>query len=1074
MPCLSLSNGNFSIVQFSTANANVGSVTVTRTATQITIAHTSYSSSLVLNGRFESHVYAAGTRVALLRFIDGAPGSSQRTTFIVDFTVPGNTPGLVQVHEQGNQLNAIARPQLELSPGNASLIFVWSSSGQPNEAQRFTIARSDNGQVVLNGPLVVSGLNGNIGASITAANLIIDHFNQNSNDQTTGPRPTGLCNIVDNNPQFGEAVLGAANAALATVTRAVTIRNDGLDCLTITAIANSAPYSVTAASLAMLPKVLDPGQEFDVDILFAPTAVSNNIDRTLVVTTNPANGDTAIDCEGSARMAVAQISTSTNSLAFGTLVHPGTDTKNYTVSNTGEIALSITIAAAPGGSDFGWAPIVAPGLALAVGASTPARPVTFTTAGDLTSTPRTITVVPSTGASRTINCTGAGCIPNAAITVPPAAPLTYGTLERGFRTVRFVTITNTGDDDLTFTARIAPGAVPAQAANFGLVLPENDITDAPSQRAYSVLPDHRCGPGATGLKTVEVAASFFADGANGIYSADLIIEGHNATNQPAAMTWTFPLSGEIIDPVPVDIALVLDRSGSMNDVAWSRNKMEAALSGAKLLVQMLRDGTGDRCAVIGFNSLPVAHQPIVLAGPNRAALLATLAPPTFVPGGSTNVAGGAIVAAEQLALAHPDNPPVLKKAMVVLTDGQENNCFQIGGAGTWYSITGRDSNENMRRPDGTPQDTDPWPAPVGGTKVYAIGLGAAGQVDDTALTLLASTTGASYQGAEDLSGKNYFRLEKYFTQIFMETAGLAQISDPFFTILPGEKHPHDFDILPGDVNAMVVIYDEPGQRLPFHVVSPKGEIISGNSLPPGFSLRFRSTPTARFAEFFFPNKDPGRYVGRWTVWVEHAGYVCDGEVGSDKDKGHDKDSGHGFLPRKCHGTKDPVDYGIAIGAGSNLRMQPYVEPGVKYVGDTIRLNAEVAEAGLPVKNANVKVQITAPNGQSYSVQLKDDGQNQDGQPHDGDYGGLFTQTYMAGNYQMTFTADGVQGIRPYHREAHRTKAVLDPRRPPGGSDDGGGGSHGGGDGGGDCCRKLLRALSRQERLLIALLKDQKN
>ena len=197
--------------------------------------------------------------------------------------------------------------------------------------------------------------------------------------------------------------------------------------------------------------------------------------------------------------------------------------------------------------------------------------------------------------------------------------------------------------------------------------------------------------------------------------------------------------------MPVDIALVLDRSGSMNDPAWSRNKMEAALTGAQLLVQMLRDTAEDRCAVIGFNEQPVAHQPIVIAGPNRAALLQTLGPPTFVPGGATNIAGGAIVGAEQLAVAHPSNPPGLKKAMVVLTDGMENRCLQIGGAGPFFSITGRDANDGMQRPDGTAQDTDPWPPP-GGVKVYAIGLGQAGDVDGAALTLLASTTGGKLSG----------------------------------------------------------------------------------------------------------------------------------------------------------------------------------------------------------------------------------------------------------------------------------------------------------------------------------------
>jgi len=73
---------------------------------------------------------------------------------------------------------------------------------------------------------------------------------------------------------------------------------------------------------------------------------------------------------------------------------------------------------------------------------------------------------------------------------------------------------------------------------------------------------------------------------------------------------------------------------------------------------------------------------------------------------------------------------------------------------------------------------------------------------------------------------------------------------------------------------MVVTYDVPGHRLPFHVESPKGELISGTSLPPGFGVRFRSTPTARFVEITFPAKEPQRYAGRWRVIVEHGGFTC--------------------------------------------------------------------------------------------------------------------------------------------------------------------------------------------------------
>ena len=322
--------------------------------------------------------------------------------------------------------------------------------------------------------------------------------------------------------------------------------------------------------------------------------------------------------------------------------------------------------------------------------------------------------------------------------------------------------------------------------------------------------------------------------------------------------------------------------------------------------------------------------------------------------------------------------------------------------------------------------TDQWPPPAG-TKVYAIGLGAPTDIDAAALDQLSSATGASYEGAEDLTGKSWFLLEKYFTQIFMETAGLQQIEDPFYTINPGDKHFHEFDIFPGDVNCMVVTYDVPGHRLPFHVESPKGELISGTSLPPGFGVRFRSTPTARFVEITFPAKEPKRYAGRWRVIVEHGGFTCSGDSG--------KDGQSGFLPRKCKPNKDPVDYGIAIGAGSNLRLQPWVDPATTYVGQSFRLNATLTEAGLAIPGATVQVRVVAPNGNQWTVPLKDDGQHQDGQADDGDYGGRFDQTFVAGNYDLTFIADGVQGNQTFHREAHRTKPVFDKRRPP--KDDGG-------------------------------------
>ena len=151
---------------------------------------------------------AAATSVALLRFFPGAPGESQRTISIVDFTVAGNTPGILEIHNQGFVLDARPLPQLMLAPGNESLIFVFSATINNNEVQRLNIHRSDTGDVCDERAAAGSNLNGNVAASITAAESIINHPQQIGNDQTTAPRPAGECNIVDDNPQFGEVVLG--------------------------------------------------------------------------------------------------------------------------------------------------------------------------------------------------------------------------------------------------------------------------------------------------------------------------------------------------------------------------------------------------------------------------------------------------------------------------------------------------------------------------------------------------------------------------------------------------------------------------------------------------------------------------------------------------------------------------------------------------------------------------------------------------------------------------------------------------------------------------------------------------
>ncbi len=233
-------------------------------------------------------------------------------------------------------------------------------------------------------------------------------------------------------------------------------------------------------------------------------------------------------------------------------------------------------------------------------------------------------------------------------------------------------------------------------------------------------------------------------------------------------------------------------------------------------------------------------------------------------------------------------------------------------------------------------------------------------------------------------------------------------------------------------------------RLPFWCLSPLGEIVDASIVPPGFQLRSGFASEARFLEFKMPPNQPNRYAGTWTVVIQHQGRVCFGTPQSKPHTDTSTKATHtatatasthsvvttkippGFLPRECKPTKDPVLYGIAIGVGSNFRMQPYVQPGAVYVGDPILLTAVITEAGLPVIGCKVTVTATSPTNDVWTMKLFDDGAHSDGGPSDGEYANNFTHAYEAGTYHFVFHATGYsRDGQPVVREVMRDKVVQE-------------------------------------------------
>ncbi len=119
---------------------------------------------------------------------------------------------------------------------------------------------------------------------------------------------------------------------------------------------------------------------------------------------------------------------------------------------------------------------------------------------------------------------------------------------------------------------------------------------------------------------------------------------------------------------PLDVAFVLDRSGSMQG-----GKLDLAKEGVDLAVARLRDA--DRAALVVYDDEVDTVQPLAPATPRLKASL-RLALHGVDPGGSTYLSGGWVAGCHQLAEATPvtdaDSTATRIRRVIVLTDGLAN------------------------------------------------------------------------------------------------------------------------------------------------------------------------------------------------------------------------------------------------------------------------------------------------------------------------------------------------------------------------------------------------------------------
>ncbi len=979
MACLDIKPGSFS-----PGPAFQGLTTVT-TPNGTTITNSNAGFSVQKGG--DSNFFAKPASATFKFMTFGTPANfilllviqpDSKSVILYDTTKPTITTVQLAVNYLTD--SGTPQPHIETSAVNGNVFLLVTP--RANDIAAF-IFRSDNGAHFCSvTPFVATAI---ITGATTATQLVIKH---GATVIASATLPKGLCSVTPEPNDFGSLPIGVSPPA--SVTKQFTVKNTGNDCLTVNPIGNVAPYTIFGTSVGgnavALPVSLDPTKELKVDVKFEPTAIGT-FDVDIPLVTSPVNGDKILRCKGKGRAPLKTVSI-TGSFSYGSAPLGAPVTRNLKVKNTGEVDITLNIAASPSGSEFQWSSFSG---TITPGSETPNIPITFAPVSEGPKNATLIFTSNATTSPHSIALSGSGCVANAEFILNPPQVPGFGNVQRGFRTVRIIRISNTGDGQLTFTARFAG----TDAALFGIQLPGGSITSPVSSNSYAINPLHGCGV-ATGPAIEVIGITFHANDAPRAVQAQLIIEALNATNVPA--TLTFNLDAVITAPVPVDVELVIDRSGSMSALAGERTKSETSISAGKLFVQLARPDVEDRIGIVRFNDVPevvpsASIQNITSA--NQTTISNTINGSNFNPTGLTCIAGGALVAQNDMsANPRPTLPPQLNKAVLVLTDGIDNTPFKNPADGITYSLAGGGG-------------TTPLPTPAD-IKIYAVGIGQSENIDVGQLSLLAQATGGQFLRAGNFTGISFFQLEKFFTQIYMDTVDLSTVFDPVFIIQPGDTQVNEFDVLRGDISVMVVVYDRDDIRLPFFLETPSGETIDVTSVPVGYQIRSGVTTTARFVELQMPTDEPERYAGRWKMIIKHDGRACSfGERPIPQFEATNRgDFGFGFQPKNCREYGKEIMYGLAIGVGSNLRMRPNVQPGIIKIGESIRLTADVTESSLPVTDCLVSVEAVAPDGTVSNLILFDDGNHQDDEANDGCYGNVFTKTFVGGSYQFTFRAEG--------------------------------------------------------------------
>jgi hypothetical protein len=365
-------------------------------------------------------------------------------------------------------------------------------------------------------------------------------------------------------------------------------------------------------------------------------------------------------------------------------------------------------------------------------------------------------------------------------------------------------------------------------------------------------------------------------------------------------------------PAPLDLMIVIDRSGSMSLPGTSgagRTKMDEAKDAASLFVQLVRLNAGDRLGMVSF-STSATHPPETQPGnvnPGRKQQLVGSSPYTggtigaLAPGGWTSIGDGLREATQ--ALGSTGN----QRAILLLTDGMQN----------------------------TPPMVEAVEPTLGDTQLCIVGFGNEADLDGALLSRLARdhpATGARrgmYTRAND-----GLALKKFFALCFGNIFESGTLVDPEYRLLRDATAPAElpFDVCDEDQITLVVGWDVPGAALEAALVTPAGAVVTDATV----GATADAGTTWRFLRVVLPLQ--GEREGTWKVrvWRRPPGELE--EIGPD------------------------LSYFVSVIADGGPVFAPLLPPRRLYTGDATKPTVSLRYSDGTAPHADVELSVEVPDG----------------------------------------------------------------------------------------------------------------